>query len=281
MKNPRLPKPMNAKIQGLVEQAARNAIGISREDYDKGMRFRTSGKGVALEYFGANHSNDPDHPQFAQAKERFEQTFSGVPKEECAVIVEADVSHAVDDGTDEATCITRSGEPAQAIYLAKRSGIDYFCFEPEMSLQIDYVSNNFSKDLAYLYFVGRAIRNFGAKHTEGLRKYLELYIERFKQDSNWEDFDYSFEHLNDIYMGLTGRDFTPSEQRTFENMVDPRNNTSILDEVSRKSQTYRDVCIISNAHDLLERGKTHFFFMYGSGHALTQRSALEYVLENV
>ena len=123
--------------------------------------------------------------------------------------------------------------------------------------------------------------NFKSENTEGLREYLEKYIERFKGDSEWEGYDYSFNHLSGVYKGLAGKEFTPLEARNFKLMYDPRKDVSVLNEVSRSSQTYRDAHVVDKVGDLLERGKTHIYFVYGNRHALAQRPALEYVMGSV
>ena len=207
--------------------------------------------------------------------------FKDIPKNKCAVVVES--NPRVLDGEkgtiSPAKAIEQGGEAAYTINLARLEGIETFCFEPPIEDQIEHIAIKFNKDVAFLLFAGRAIRDYSEVEEPDIKKYFEPYLERFKQRTKWNEFDYSFEHLQQIFNGESPNTTEKDVRRKYLDLYNPTNNLSVLNEASREVTTFRDIYIVTAIGELAAAGKSHIFVVYGSGHALTQKAALEYVLD--
>lgn len=103
-------------------------------------------EGGSLLYYGASHSRDPQHPQFAEINARWTQARPTVAFYEGP-------RRPVADSEDET--IRRFGESGLVRWLAQRDGVRVERLEPEVQEEVDHLLREFPPEQVKLFFVLR------------------------------------------------------------------------------------------------------------------------------
>jgi hypothetical protein len=273
------------QIEDLVRSATEASIGTTMEDLKAGSIFELESPSGAkkIKYFGTHHVKDPEDSILKQIGQELTGFFVAKDTTNCRLIIES-ARHFGLDPTRELmkSWIAAEGEAEYAFLKTQALNIEASCFEPVLSTQIDHVDKMFERDPIFLMFVGRAIVNYSPQRHGSLsfEDYLKPQLERFAREASWEDYDISATNLDRIYQEITGRPFTPDEKQRFRQLYDPKKETNPVNHVGREVHIFRDTEVVKATDSLLQEGKTDLFFVYGNGHALTQRAAIKFILEN-
>ncbi len=273
------------EIENLVRKSTEQSIGISMEHLKTASIFELESvdAGSKIKYFGTHHVRNPEDPILKQIGHDLTLFFESKNPLNCGVVLESPRPF-VQDPTRHLTKtgILAGGEAEYSFLKAKSKGIESYCFEPSLHDQIDHVTQVFAKENVFMLFVGRAIVNYSEERhgSLGFEDFLKPQLARFAKESGWDSFDVSYSNLSRIYQELTGREFLPEEKQKYIQLYDPKKDTNPINEVGREIHIYRDTAIVTATDRLLQTEKTDLFFVYGNGHALTQRVALQYILDN-
>jgi hypothetical protein len=138
---------------------------------------RSTGTGGALLYYGAAHSRDPQHPQFAEIEARWKGlkptvAFYEVPSRPIA-----------DSATDT---IMRFGESGYVRWLARRDGARVERLEPEAQSEVSYLLEDFAPEQVKLFFVLREtsrLREVERMNEQELSKAITALLARARRPS--------------------------------------------------------------------------------------------------
>ena len=241
-----------------------------------------------LLYFGTPHVFDSQDPLFAKIEEAFNKTnpdmvfvegMSNLPKDKAHFdeILKASREETID----------KNGERGFTLKLAAERGIDWHSPEPsDEDLYENLLAKGFSKDEVFAWEVFQILTQYNLQmNRQGFKQYVERFIEGFKQTTNWENFDYSYERAIELGEQILGRPIDVENEPNANDFTDPipweekKESQTILNRISSASGLLRDRKIVS---DILEAFKNHnrIFVVYGSSHAAMQEPALKKAFES-
>jgi hypothetical protein len=231
-----------------------------------------------IEYFGAKHSFDSAHPQFASLDKSL--TDFVVNTQNPIVLVESSLPAESSNLKD---ALISDGERGFVAALAREKGIVVDCLEPSRQQEVAFLEQYFSKDQIECYYFLRASRDYhrrgrgkdmGVSFDHFAEGILNSHKQTFGQADSWVDYDFSLKHFYEIYKDLFGTDFDYEDQTFLGKHVDPKGHHSVINMVSAKCDLFRDSNHINKIQEQLELGR-QVFIVNGEEHAATQRSVLE------
>ncbi|MDQ5911907.1 MAG: hypothetical protein QG568_120 [Patescibacteria group bacterium] len=248
---------------------------FNKRSYPQPYIYRIGAKGNILIYFGAKHSLDAKHEQNEQIKEQWEsflvETISGRRKVVAEVYSEGlflDENHAV----------TARGESGLISYLAKRENIEVVIPGLGKQEQMKICDEYFSRDMIlYHHALQIALQWNRLEDKPPFDQFIEKFLMRDKEGTDWDDTDFTLEHIKNIHESLFGQPFDQKDKDFFSRMTDPSQFHSITNEISRKQNDLREVQIIDTIVKIWDEGNSVFVVM-GSGHAIIEEPALRILL---
>jgi len=240
-----------------------------------------------LRYFGSPHVRDPQNPLFAKIEAAFNEAnpdivfVEGVNPQEDKTKSDERMKAA---SREEA--IEHMGESGFTLKLGVEKGIEWCSPEPtDEDVYNDLLAKGFSKDQIFTWNSFHILPQYNLlMNKQGFKTYVRGYIDRFKQATNWEEFDYSYERAIQLGEQMLGRSVDVENEPDAADFIDPipwdekKEKQTILNRISEAYSLFRDRKIVSDITDAL---KTHkrVFIVYGSSHAVMQEPALRKLLE--
>ena len=241
-----------------------------------------------LYYFGSPHTSDPSNPLFAEIEAAFNKANPDIVFVE-GMNVSGDktkFNERVKSATRE-EAIDRMGESGLTLKLGVEKGIDWESPEPtDEDLYNDLLAKGFSKDEIFAWDVFHILPQYNRQmKREGFEKYVSGFIDRFKQTTNWDNFDYSYERAIKLGEQIFGEAVDVENDQGALDRIDPipwdekKEKQTILNRIGEASSLFRDKKIVK---DILEAFKTHkrVFVVYGASHAAMQEPALKKAFES-
>lgn len=234
-----------------------------------------------IEYFGAKHSYDPEHPQFEALQKSFGAFVDTA--ESPVVLVEGSLPEA---SPDLGSAIKSEGERGFVAHLARERGVAVECVEPSRADEAKFLREFYTPEQIEYYYFLRAIRDYyrkGKGKDEGITfdTYAEGILASHKEQigelEDWQNFDFSLDNIKRIHKSLFYSDFDTHVEQSAGLSVDPRGHASVINEVSARSDQFRDFHHLRKLKELLETGR-QVFIVNGEGHAVVQRPVLEKLL---
>lgn len=244
-----------------------------------------------LSYFGANHTSDPNDPMFAQIKSKF---FEVKPD---SVFVEGmeqleDLKNNPEKWSagvlyikslSDEDVIRKYGEPGLGLKLAIEAGIEFYSPEPKTSEEIkNLLEKGFTREEIFADYVYRQVYQY-YRDRENIGMSIEEYlqsgiIETIKENTDWEDFDYSVENLERVGGEIWGDKGSIFESEYAHERTNPTPSDSSFKSritlVSQESSYYRDIYMVKKIKEALTLHNKPFV-IFGASHAYMQRPALE------
>lgn len=235
-----------------------------------------------LYYFGAPHERDPQNSLFSEIETAFNQVNPDI------VFVEGlhdrgdrDKFNEQAKNTSRDEVIHRAGESGFTLKLAVEKGIEWQSPEPsDEDLYNDLLNKGFSKDDIFARHVLNILPQYNRlMKKEGFKQYVDDFMDDFKQATNWEGFDYSYERAIELGQQILGRSISVENEPNALDFVDPipweekKSIQTVLNRISTASSLFRDRKIVN---DIASAIKTHkrVFVVYGASHAVMQEPAL-------
>ena len=235
-----------------------------------------------LHYFGSPHTSDPSNPLFAEIEAAFNKANPDIVFVE-GMNVRGDKTK-FNEGVKSATreeAIDRMGESGLTLKLVVEKGIDWESPEPtDEDLYNNLLAKGFSKDQIFAWDVFLILPQYNRQmNKQGFKQYVQPFLERFKQATNWEGFDYSYERVIQLGEQIFGEAIDVENDPNALDRIDPipwdekKEKQTILNRIGEASSLFRDRKIVS---DIAEATKTHkrVFVVYGASHAAMQEPAL-------
>lgn len=219
--------------------------------------------GANLFYLGVSHSRDPKDPQFVVIKEKWDE-FLALAKNPLGVI---ETSGWKTTGADPESAIARGGESEYVDYLAQKAGTSALCLEPSRKSEMEHLLKSFTKEQIEYYYFGRVAAQWHRANSKAsIEEYVNNFLRRDRDASDWNDFDFSLENMSKITEKLFGRKLDMNDKEWFETIQNPTIEENPLQEVVLASTAYRDGMIIDGIKKLWIPDNFDVFVVYGAGH---------------
>lgn len=239
-------------------------------------------------YFGVDHSNDISNPQFNEIQKKFNEIKPDVVFVEgfdsLAEKKEKAVEHISKNTIED---LTKSfGESGFVLKLAVSSGADFDSPEPKFKTEIEYLlKKGFSKEDIFAFYLYRQISQYDRSvENVNIEEYLNLLIADIKNQTDWQNFDYSILHLKKIGEKIWGEKGDLYSKEFSIERVDPtpwENRTemqTIITKIAQESNQFRNGYMIQRIQEVL-KDKKKLFIVFGASHAVMQEPALKKMFE--
>jgi len=234
--------------------------------------FKINKNSQHLFYFGSNHTFDPNHPQFKQIKEFFDEFIKLTNKDNRVAAVEGGI-RPVESSPEES--IEAQGEAGYICYLASKENVRIISPEPERSHEMEGLLDKFTKDEIQYYYFARVVHQWNRRNPKpNFEEYLSRFIENDRHETGWMDYDFSIENMKSIHKKIFNTEFDENDMKFFYNAVNPVELNYVTNKYSREIGVNRYAFIVKTLLDEWNKGNS-IFVVFGSGHALTERNALE------
>lgn len=240
-----------------------------------------------ITYFGVKHSNQPDDPMFGEIEKRFKQADPQIVFVEGMHFSKNGKQELIEEmkKADAKTVINDWGESGFTFKLAADAGIGVESPEPDFTEEVEnQLSLGFSKEEIFAYYVYRQANSYQRiPEKPPIEEYLGSYIERFQKDTDWKDFDYSFEHLQQIGKEIWGdRGDITKEDAWRTDPVPYKNKKSALwnnvNRICQQSTYFRDKFMVHRIEEVMKK-HDRLFIVFGSSYAFMQEPALRELFE--
>lgn len=281
-----LHKKNHAEVSELVLSSIMSAKEYSHIRHLIPYTFDITYKETKLRYFGSPHVSDPQNPLFGQIEAAFYETNPDI------VIVEG--VNGIGDkvnfnehvrATTRRNAIEQDGEVGFTLKLAVENEIEWRSPEPTYEdLYQNLLAKGFYKDQVFAWDVFRILPQYNRQmNRQGFKQYVVRFIERFKQTTNWENFNYSYERAIELGEQILGRSIDVENEPEAIYFIEPvpreekLNKQTILNRIGQQSSLFRDREIVRGIVDAL---MTHrrVFVVYGVSHAVMQEPAFRKLL---
>ncbi len=134
-----------------------------------------------------------------------------------------------------------------------------------------------NKDEVLLYWFLSWLNNF-RKHADpkpDFEKSAQMWCKNQKPRKMWKDVEISLPRLKKLYKKILGKDF--NENKNPNDLVNPNKTESVINKIARAQSDLRDANIASEIERYWNEGKS-IFVVFGRGHLIIEKSALELVL---
>ncbi|HSX33592.1 MAG TPA: hypothetical protein VLF91_04620 [Candidatus Saccharimonadales bacterium] len=236
-----------------------------------------AGTGQSLLFYGAEHTNDLDHPQFADIERRWGQFITSNQAPIALVEGRFNELSAAETG-DRAAAIVQGGEAQFLVYLARRDGVAVVSPEPDRLAEANELAKEFGRENVMFFYVMRQLSwwhrlkeqpNLTAETTSMLQLMQGLY--------KWNDVDFSVEGVEAAHAKLFGKPLPWADRRWAYRITTPVYKDYVTNQLSRRSGELRDRHIFEEIMRYWRQGKSPFL-VFGSAHAIQLEPALQAAL---
>lgn len=238
-------------------------------------------------YFGAGHSRNPEDPMFRELEQKFQDADPQMVFVEGMNGLEERKEQGIPKlkETDRNEVIKELGEPGFVLKLTAEAGIDMESPEPRFSDEIDHLlTQGFDRDEILAFYMYRQIDQY--HHTPEkarMEEYLEPYLQEFHEATQWEGFDYSLRHLEEVGRTIWGDGGGLGSIEGAKERIDPtpwpeaKDKQTVVNEIARQSSYYRDRYVVSRIKEAM-KGRDRLFVVFGASHAVMQEPAIRELL---
>jgi hypothetical protein len=230
-----------------------------------------------LYYFGTNHSQDPNNPQYNLLMEKWNKFASESNGMKTAVIIESFEISTQEDSIEKS--IRRYGERGTGAYLASQNKSLLVFGEPGAKKVVAHLLKKYSKEEVLLFFESIAI-NFWYKNKseKSLQEFLSSHTDKYRRLLNWPDLIISTDLIKDIYKKIFNQELDINDEKIFSRITSPVGTGSRINELSRSQSMYRNEYILNQIEKYWDEGYD-IFIIYGAGHAVMQEPAIRSLID--
>src|SRR3989344_1631513 len=258
--------------EGMAEVLGTDSFREYREFMDKESEegnekmlysFRVDGKGEYegrhLSYFGSYHENNPEDEMFSEIESEFKDANPDIVFVEGNYSLSADASEEEREkeveflkGNSREGVIKERGESGFTAKMAIEGGVPVESPEPDFGKEIEYLlDRGFSKDHIFAFYFYRGVAQYMGRENpesvsvENLMTKFESDVELFKRKTNWEDYDYSFDHAVELGNAIWGCDLNLQDKYFYDKKLAPavfdgEEEYTALNEIAAYSNIFRN-----------------------------------------
>lgn len=240
--------------------------------------FKIENDKKTLYYFGANHSCDPNDPQYPALEIFWQDFLEATQGQQRIVLVEGNIRGLA--ATKEDAIMTAGGEGGYITFLAHQHNIPVVCPEPRKSKLIQGLLKEFSiEEVAYMEFAQAAVQASRYREIRGPMFDAETFITgslvdftRFFTGCFYEH-TFTLEGMKQIHRTLFSQDLNLLDRTFFSKITDPVAGHCVINAVCRMRSILRDEVIVKYIQRKLTANMC-LFVVYGATHAVMQENAL-------
>ncbi len=243
-----------------------------------------------LLYFGARHTATLPSDMFDSIRHAFERLQPRVVFVEGLQTKSANAeANTKVASMSYAEVIHEGGEPMYTVKLAVEHDVHWRCPEPEDADLYRYLEQvgGYSRQQLAAWNVLHVLPQWQRQETLcNFEDYAAGFIRMFKQATQWEGFDYSYEHTIKIAEEILGRKIKLNDEQEANDRIDPipwpgsERHWSVINEICQASSRFRDEEIVRQIYEEIEKGG-NIFVVYGSSHAAMQEPAFKYLFRTL
>ena len=220
-----------------------------------------------LIYFGSRHCYNPKDHEFEIIRKEWLDFYDRNKDREMIVVVEGGVR--LIEQTEEGAII-KGGEMAFITFIASKQGVSTTCFEPYRGEIFNGIAKKYGEEKVFYQRMAQVILQWNTlTQKPPFEVYIEHFMERDKKESGWGNFNFSLENLKRIHNDIFNTDFNQSNRDFFYNIIDPSQNSTVINEISRYEDTIRDTVVIKGILEEWQKGKS-IFVIYGLANSVIQ-----------
>ncbi len=207
--------------------------------------------------FGAEHTKNPKDPQLADIKSQWVSFNPSV------ALCESRLGTFFPGLMDP---VKTFAEPGYVHHLARRKGIPTYTWEPPVSVQMNFLLQDFTQEqVALRYILGPYFSNLRFGRPEQPDQYLS---EILRKRSNWPGIENTFQDIKELQASWS-RHFPDGPD--WRDVSDQYGLPGFMSKMD--TNLIRDLHLVETILDLVERGE-RVFVIAGSSHAVKIEPAL-------
>lgn len=226
-----------------------------------------------LLFYGSDHLNNPEHPQFQDIENRW-NTFITQAAHPIALVEGRFDEVKEEDTQDRTKSIIEGGEAQFVVHLARRDSVPVESPEPDRIWEANELANEFGRDKVVFYYFIRQL-SWWSRFTEkpNAQKEAATMLKLMKKSYQWEDVDFSLGGMESIHQKLFHKPLDWGNTRWIYDVTTPTSQKHITNTLARRSGELRDEHILKETQKHWQEGKSPFL-IFGSGHAIRLEPAL-------
>lgn len=225
-----------------------------------------------LVMYGCKHSFNPLDKMLIDIQDKFEKLKPDIALNEGG-------DWPIYDSRDET--VMKSGEQGFLRFLCKNNNVPVKSFEPKPVEEFEYLTSKFKKeDVLLMYFCRQIVQIQNRQDIDNFKEFIiNDYLTGLKNFGlPIDDPKNEYYKLVKNYKHIIGTDVNWKEFNP-ENVLPIYNNT-ILNEINRASVNYRDVHIVSEIVNELEKNDK-VFVLIGGSHVIKQEALIKYYFDEI
>lgn len=227
-----------------------------------------------LYYFGAQHSFDPSHHQFAILKKFFNDFLTSTQKQERLVLIEGGVP--TECAISETEAIVKGGEAQCTHYYAKNANVSISSPELKSQELVNKLLGKYSLDLvAYYFFARTCVQYFRLNRDQEFDSYINIFLNK-NLEALAGPYLLPNSKLNLIHEELFQNVLNSNDVAFFQKITNPNGLDTVINEVTRYSSILRDEAVLFEIKKEWHAGKS-LFITFGATHAIMQEPAIRFI----
>ena len=287
-KGPKFEPPENKnELFETVLDSIMTAEEYSQIEHETPYIFELKAGDKELHYFGSRHSRNSEDELFSKIEQAFNESSPDIVFVE-GISARGDVekfNEKVKEASRE-EIIDHTGEPGFTLKLAVEKGVEWQSPEPSDKDLYDYLQEQgFLKDEIFAWDVFHILPQYNRQmDKQSFKEYVSRFIESFEKNTNWEEFNYSYEHAIQLGEQILGKKIDVEDEPNGTDYIDPipweekKDKQTVLNRIGEASSLFRDRKIVNDIAEALETHKK-VFVVYGASHAAMQEPALRKLFE--
>lgn len=230
-----------------------------------------------LFYFGADHYRPAGDSQYDEI-ENFWIEFLKVTSDQPKIVFNEGGLRSPD--LNKKDLIENDSEAGFITFLATKDGVEIQSPEISRKEVETELERSFTREQIQYYFFAQMVYQWGKK--QDLKPNFEDYVTGFmdsdQDESAWTDFDFSLKNMEVIHEEIFKEKFNKDDTDFFYSIINPITDKSIVNKIARMVSQLRDAYMVSEIYKNWVKGRS-VFVVYGFGHAIVQKPALESLLK--
>jgi len=226
-----------------------------------------------LLFYGSDHLNNPDHPQFQDIENRWNNFVTDAANP--VALVEGRFDEVKEEDTaDRNKSIIDGGEAQFVVHLARRDNVPVDSPEPDRVWEANELAKEFGRDKVIFYYFIRQL-SWWSRFTDkpDVPKEATAMLELMKKSYQWEDVDFSLEGMESIHQELFNKPLNWDDTQWIYDVTTPTPQDYVTNVIARRSGELRDEHILQEIQKYWHEGKSPFL-IFGSAHAIRLEPAL-------
>ncbi|MGH9937415.1 MAG: hypothetical protein ACREAM_14305, partial [Blastocatellia bacterium] len=222
----------------------------------------------ALLYFGAQHTNDPKHPQIAQIEKLWRQFSPTVAFNEGG---DPPILKSVDEA------VSRIGESGLARFLAASDKVQVRSLEPGRADEAAFLLKSYTPEQVKVFYALRQVPQFrNSRRNETIETHMEFVLGRWLASvPGLEGAPRNLTELEQSCLWLSPK--LKDWRETPQDWFNPTKSEAYTNQVSRLSGEFRDRHMVKLLIDAVKKGE-RVFAVVGFSHVVMQEPALRAAL---